>query len=273
MQGCQVAPRSCDSIRHMRFALFRLLQRSEVFRPVPTTSLQLAPIVELDFAERRDEEQNWSHWAFCLLTIYISANGEISYDQWILSNGSKWQCSMLILFMVIISYVGPVQCFSGADFLRWRSFYATEDNAWRAHYREVFDHGIREALCCVRRVKYLTVLEEDEVCSVAQLLGDLVTYRASGTGHLELLAVKLIVMSARNALGIGFVFYFLELILVPSLNHMKSMVVPMERMHVAAFYHPFAEAAYTGLLLDIGRNPVHFSCSWLYGQGILAPWL
>lgn len=33
-----------------------------------------------------------------------------------------------------------------------------------------------------------TVLEEDEVCSVAQLLGDLVTYRASGTGHLELLA-------------------------------------------------------------------------------------
>ncbi|KAF3626651.1 hypothetical protein FXO38_24013 [Capsicum annuum] len=211
---------------------------------------------------------------------------------------------MLILFMVIISYVGPVQCFSGADFLRWRSFYATEDNAWRAHYREVFDHGIREAVCCVRRVKYLTVLEEDEVCSVAQLLGDLVTYRASGTGHLELLAgclddallsrisnsdiqsdfymekafpsnitVKLIVMSARNALGIGFVFYFLELILVPSLNHMKSMVVPMERMHVAAFYHPFAEAAYTGLLLDIGRNPVLFSCSWLYGQGILAPWL
>lgn len=32
------------------------------------------------------------------------------------------------------------------------------------------------------------VSEEDEVCSVAQLLGDLVAYRASGTGHLELLA-------------------------------------------------------------------------------------
>lgn len=125
---------------------------------------------------------------------------------------------MLILFMVIISYVAPVQCFAGAEVLRWRSFYATEDNAWKAHYREVFDHGIREALCCLGRVKYLqaslhmlttgfelsfrlfnplslllcflhrTVLEEDEVCSVAQLLGDLVTYRASGTGHLELLA-------------------------------------------------------------------------------------
>jgi len=34
-------------------------------------------------------------------------------------------------------------------------------------------------------------LEEDEVYSVAKLLGDLVAYRASGTGHLELLAGKL----------------------------------------------------------------------------------
>lgn len=32
-----------------------------------------------------------------------------------------------------------------------------------------------------------SVLEEDEVYSVARLLGDLVAYRASGTGHLELL--------------------------------------------------------------------------------------
>lgn len=31
-------------------------------------------------------------------------------------------------------------------------------------------------------------MEEDEVNSVAQMLGDLVTYRASGTGHLEFLA-------------------------------------------------------------------------------------
>lgn len=35
---------------------------------------------------------------------------------------------------------------------------------------------------------FRSVLEEDEVCSVARLLGDLVAYRASGTGHLELLA-------------------------------------------------------------------------------------
>ncbi|XP_060179453.1 uncharacterized protein LOC132609483 isoform X1 [Lycium barbarum] len=175
----------------------------------------------------------------------------------ILSNGSRWQRNMLILFMVITSYVAPVQCFAGADVLRWRSFYATEDNAWRAHYREVFDHGIREALCCLGRVKYLTVLEEDEVCSVAQLLGDLVTYRASGTGHLELLAGLALLQNPRSF----------------SKSYEESMVVPLERMREAAFYHPFAEAAYTGLLLDIGRNPVLFSCSWLYRQGILAPWL
>ncbi|KAH0638217.1 hypothetical protein KY289_038132 [Solanum tuberosum] len=175
----------------------------------------------------------------------------------ILSNGSKWQRNMLIFFMVIISYVAPVQCIAGADVLRWRSFYATEDNAWRAHYREVFDHGIREALCCLGRVKYLTVLEEDEVCSVAQLLGDLVTYRASGTGHLELLAGLALLQNPSSF----------------SKSYEESVVVPIERMRKAAFYHPFAEAAYTGLLLDIGRNPVLFSCSWLYRQGILAPWL
>lgn len=33
-----------------------------------------------------------------------------------------------------------------------------------------------------------TALDEDEIYSVAQLLGDLATYRATGTGHLELLA-------------------------------------------------------------------------------------
>lgn len=35
---------------------------------------------------------------------------------------------------------------------------------------------------------FRSVLEEDEVFSVAQLLGDLVTYRSTGTGHLEFLA-------------------------------------------------------------------------------------
>lgn len=48
-----------------------------------------------------------------------------------------------------------IQCSTGSDVLRWRSFYATHDTAWKAHYREVFDHGIREVLCCLGRVKYL----------------------------------------------------------------------------------------------------------------------
>ncbi|XP_020080284.1 uncharacterized protein LOC109703947 isoform X5 [Ananas comosus] len=42
-----------------------------------------------------------------------------------------------------------------SDILKWRSFYATHDTAWKAHYREVFDHAIREALCCLGRAKYL----------------------------------------------------------------------------------------------------------------------
>ncbi|XP_020080281.1 uncharacterized protein LOC109703947 isoform X3 [Ananas comosus] len=58
-----------------------------------------------------------------------------------------------------------------SDILKWRSFYATHDTAWKAHYRE-------------------DCLEEDEVYSVARLLGDLVAYRASRTGHLELLQVN-----------------------------------------------------------------------------------
>ncbi|KAJ1384648.1 hypothetical protein SESBI_42364 [Sesbania bispinosa] len=39
-------------------------------------------------------------------------------------------------------------------------------------------------------------MDEDEVYSVARLLGDLVAYRASGTGHMELLAGLLINMLA-----------------------------------------------------------------------------
>jgi hypothetical protein len=33
-----------------------------------------------------------------------------------------------------------------------------------------------------------SVLEDDDICVVAKLLGDLMAYRASGTGHLELVA-------------------------------------------------------------------------------------
>ncbi|KAF3974752.1 hypothetical protein CMV_001942 [Castanea mollissima] len=148
------------------------------------------------------------------------------------------------------------ECFTGPDILKWRSFYATQDNAWKAHYREVFDNGMREALCCLGRGKYLSMSEEDEVYSVARLLGDLVAYRASGTGHLELLAGLALLQRHGH-----------------SLKSFDDVIeAPEERIQEAAALHKFAVAAYTGPLLDIGRHPLFFPCAWLYRQGILTPW-
>lgn len=77
---------------------------------------------------------------------------------WLLSghdqDNSNWKHTLLISFIVIMWVATIVQCSTGSDVLRWRSFYASHDIAWRAHYREVFDHGIREVLCCLGRVKY-----------------------------------------------------------------------------------------------------------------------
>lgn len=73
----------------------------------------------------------------------------------IFSNSSWWKQILLVLFMIMACFVTLVQCFTGSDVLKWRSYYATQDNAWKAHYREVFDNGMREALCCLGRVKYL----------------------------------------------------------------------------------------------------------------------
>ncbi|KAL4586014.1 hypothetical protein LXL04_010644 [Taraxacum kok-saghyz] len=165
--------------------------------------------------------------------------------------------SMLVAFIIMVCFVTMVQCFSGSDVLRWRSFYTNENKAWKYHYHEVFDHGIREALCCLGRVKYLSAMEEDEVFSVAQLLGDLVAYRASGKGHLELLAgLALLQRESR----------------MPNFQE-EIMKAPEEVIKGAADFHPFAEAAYTGLLLDVGRNPLLFLCSWLHRQGIWTPWV
>ncbi|XP_039773320.1 diacylglycerol lipase-beta-like isoform X1 [Panicum virgatum] len=164
--------------------------------------------------------------------------------------------TLIALFLILSWVVVIIQCFTGSDILRWRSFYATHDMAWKAHYREVFDHGIREALCCLGRAKYLTVLEEDEVYSVARLLGDLVAYRASGTGHLELLAGLALLQKHGN---------------LPE-SQTDLMEASHELMQEAAFLHPFAEACYTGPLLDFGRNPILFPCAWVYRQGVLTPW-
>ncbi|XP_042986302.1 diacylglycerol lipase-beta isoform X3 [Carya illinoinensis] len=174
----------------------------------------------------------------------------------IFSNGSWWKPRLLALFMIMACLVALVQCFAGSDVVNWRSYYATKDNAWKAHYLEVFDNGMREALCCLGRVRYLSVLEEDEVYSVARLLGDLVAYRASGTGHLELLAGLALLQRHGQS----------------PRSFEDSMEAPDGLIQEAAALHKFAEAAYTGPLLDFGRNPFLFPCAWLYRQGLLAPW-
>nr|XP_004298040.2 PREDICTED: uncharacterized protein LOC101307112 isoform X3 [Fragaria vesca subsp. vesca] len=172
------------------------------------------------------------------------------------SSNILWKQQLLIFFLITVCMAALLQCLTGSDVLKWRSFYATQDDAWKAHYREVFDNGIREALCCMGRVKYLSVLEEDEVFSVARLLGDLVAYRAAGKGHLELMAGLALLRNQSQS---------------PK-SCDECMEIPEEKIREAADLHKYAEAAYTGPLLDFGRNPFLFPCAWLYRQGILTPW-
>ncbi|XP_022150370.1 sn1-specific diacylglycerol lipase beta isoform X2 [Momordica charantia] len=172
------------------------------------------------------------------------------------SNDRWWRRKLLVLFTILVCFVALVQCFTGMDVLRWRSFYETQDHAWKAHYSEIFDYGIREALCCLGRSKYLSVMEEDEVSSVAQLLGDLVAYRSSGTGHLEFLAGLALLQRHGQS----------------TQSSEELMEAPIDKIRDAAVLHKFAEAAYTGPLLDFGRNPCSFPCVWLYRQGMLTPW-
>uniref|UniRef100_A0A0D6QZ81 Uncharacterized protein n=1 Tax=Araucaria cunninghamii TaxID=56994 RepID=A0A0D6QZ81_ARACU len=171
-------------------------------------------------------------------------------------HGNVWK-PILVVALAIVAWVLVItQCCAGSDVLTWRSFYARHDGAWKAHYREMFDHGIREILCCLGRAKYLSILEADEVDSVAGLLGDLVAYRAAGAGHLEFLAGVALLQRERSAL--------------PPLE--QFVEAPEDQLQEAVILHPFAEAAYTGPLLDVGRNPILFPCAWLYRQGVLTPW-
>ncbi|XP_077251936.1 uncharacterized protein LOC143891187 [Tasmannia lanceolata] len=50
------------------------------------------------------------------------------------------------------------------------------------------------------------------------------------------------------------------------------MEAPEAQIREAAKFHQFAEAAYTGPVLDFGRHPVLFPCVWLYRRGILTSW-
>jgi hypothetical protein len=66
-----------------------------------------------------------------------------------------WLQTFLACLPVAAWVVAFAQCCAGSDVMAWRSLYRNQDEAWRAHYREMFDYGIREAMCCLGRRRYL----------------------------------------------------------------------------------------------------------------------
>ncbi|XP_034903371.1 uncharacterized protein [Populus alba] len=257
------------------FAMFKsgIAQKATAFS-ILDSPLDSSAIDSTNRLRRRLRYKRWLWWSrFALVmtllqistAIYLVFNVAkyISHDETssecqpgTASNGDKWKTKLLISFVIAVCTIPLIHIFVGPAVLRWRSFYQTQDDAWKAHYQEVFDHGIREALCCLGRVKYMRVSKEDEVYSVARLLGDLVAYRASGTGHLELLAGLALLQRHSES---------------PK-SHDGLVEAPRETIQEAFAFHEFAEAAYTGPLLDFGRHTVFFPCAWLYRQGILTPW-
>ncbi|GBG68218.1 hypothetical protein CBR_g2768 [Chara braunii] len=169
--------------------------------------------------------------------------------------GLVWLKLLLPILAVTSGAVSLLQCCIGADVLAWRSLYAMHDFAWRAHYQEMFDRTIREVLCCLGRSRYWENDEDDDVKTVASLLGELVTYRAFGASHLELLA-GLAMLTRQTWLN------------SPTIEELERPAT--WKLREAAVLHPYAIAAYTGPLLDIGRNPLTWACVWLYRQGVLS---
>ncbi|KAG5231942.1 hypothetical protein OIU78_015081 [Salix suchowensis] len=257
------------------FAMFKsgIAQKATAFS-ILDSPLDSSAVDSINRLRRRLRYRTWLWWSrfglvMTLLQVstaiylvfnvakFISHDGTSSECQpGTTSNDNKWKTKLLISFVIAVFTIPVIHIFVGPAVLRWRSFYQTQDDVWKAHYQEVFDHGIREALCCLGRVKYMRVSKEDEVYSVARLLGDLVAYRASGTGHLELLAGLALLQRHSES---------------PK-SHDGLVEAPRETIQEAFAFHEFAEAAYTGPLLDFGRHTVFFPCAWLYRQGILAPW-
>ncbi|KAJ7527077.1 hypothetical protein O6H91_16G035500 [Diphasiastrum complanatum] len=166
--------------------------------------------------------------------------------------GQSTYCASMLAWMLVVS-----QCCIASNILGWRQLYEEHHEAWRAHYREMFSHGIQELLCCLGKWKYLHTLAGDEVDSVASLLGELVSYRASGASHLEFLAGISLLQVRRPRKS-----QFLD----------ESCDAPDTLITEATLLHPYAVAAYTGLLLDFGRHPFGFLCCWFHRQGLLTPW-
>jgi len=57
----------------------------------------------------------------------------------------EWE-KILVVSVAIMAWI-PItsQCCDDSN-LPWMSFHATHDGAWKAHYHEIFYHGIREVL-------------------------------------------------------------------------------------------------------------------------------
>lgn len=162
----------------------------------------------------------------------------------------------LVAAPILAWAIASAQCCVGSDVIAWRALYHDHDEAWRAHYREMFDYGIREVMCCLGRRRYLSQLDKDEVDSVAALLGDLVAYRARGASHLEVVAGIALLREHK----------------VQALASDDRETAPEKLLREAADLHPYAVAAYTGFLLDLGRNPFTWICVWLRRQGALTFW-
>ncbi|KAH7441342.1 hypothetical protein KP509_03G034200 [Ceratopteris richardii] len=189
------------------------------------------------------------------LTYSFLKLDSVGINPWYSADGSTgWHRSFFLALSLAAWLLTITQCCVGSEIFAWSSLYARQNNAWRAYYHEMFDYGIREALCCLGRAHYINS-KEDEVDSIAAVLGELVSYRAAGAGHLEFLA--------------GLALLQIQGSSVPSLS---DSLAPTHLIREASILHTFAVAAYTGPLLDIGRSHLMFPCVWLYRQGVFTPW-
>ncbi|KAL3604835.1 hypothetical protein D5086_005694, partial [Populus alba] len=253
------------------FKIFAMFNSGIAQKATAITILDSPPdtsvVDSINLLRRRQRYKTWLWWSRFALAMTLQQTATAIYPVFSVaefmshdgtsskclagtaSNGNKWKTKLLIPFVITVCSVPLMHCFVGPAVLRWRSFYETQDDAWKAHYQEVFDHGIREALCCLGPPK------EDEVYSVARLLVDIVAYRASGTGHLELLAGLALLQRHGES---------------PK-SYDEMVEAPREKIREAFAFHQFAEAPYTGPLLDFGRHTIFFPCAWLYRHGILTP--
>ncbi|KAG0595205.1 hypothetical protein M758_UG149000 [Ceratodon purpureus] len=202
----------------------------------------------------------WNRVGLLVLILQVLAsccivrnNNNIQYG-----NNDNHTQALLIILPVTSLVVVILGLITGSEVFSWHLLY-TRGIAWKAHYTEAFRCFIREALCCMGRYRYLAKEQKEEVCSVAELLGHLVTYRAEGCSHLEVLA------------GVS----LLRKDLVAKKNPAPkpaSNPAPDDLLHEASILHPFAVASYTGPLLELGRYPHCWPLVWLYSQGFCSFW-